>query len=135
MVLMALGVFAFGRLDSTATAPAVGACAFAMGTGFGTVMVSATEVLVRRAAAADAGVTGGLQQTAMNVGPTLGVAMATMLLASGRDLTASMGPTLTALALLTCVGAVAARQLPRRPRRSGPDPSPGATPAGSEQGP
>ncbi|WP_428950455.1 MFS transporter [Streptomyces sp. cg35] len=118
MALLALGVFGFGRLDATATAPAIGACAFAMGTGFGTVMVSATEVLVRRAAAADAGVAGGLQQTAMNIGPTLGTALSTTLLMSGRDLTASMGPTLTALALVTCVGAAAAGRLPRRMRET-----------------
>ncbi|MFI0238694.1 MFS transporter [Streptomyces sp. NPDC016845] len=113
MTLMTVGVFAFGRLDATATALPVGACAFAMGTGFGTVMVTATEVLVRRAAASEAGVAGGLQQTAMNVGPTLGTAVATTLLVSGRDLTASMGPTLTVLAVLTCAGAAAAIRLPR----------------------
>ncbi|MFJ8826019.1 MFS transporter [Streptomyces sp. NPDC102467] len=115
MAVLALGVFAFGRLDETATALAVGACAFATGAGFGTVMVSATEVLVRRAAAGDAGVAGGLQQTAMNVGPTLGTAVSATLLATGRDFTASMGTALTVLAVLTCAGAVAARQLPPRP--------------------
>lgn len=113
MALMTVGVFAFGRLDATATALPVGACAIAMGTGFGTVMVTATEVLVRRAAAAEAGVTGGLQQTAMNVGPTLGTAVATTLVVSGRDLTASMGPTLTVLAVLTCAGTAATLRLPR----------------------
>ncbi|GAA2297475.1 MFS transporter [Streptomyces kunmingensis] len=118
MVLMALGAFAFGRLDAAATVLAVGACAFAMGTGFGTVMVTATEVLVRRAAAADAGVTGGLQQTAMNVGPALGVALSTTLLASDRDFTGALGPTLTVLALVACAGAVAARGLPRAPRKT-----------------
>ncbi|MEU6390804.1 hypothetical protein [Streptomyces sp. NPDC046939] len=103
-------------LAAPLTALSVGACAFALGTGFGTVMVTATEVLVRRAAAADAGVAGGLQQTAMNVGPTLGTAIATTLLVSGRDLTASMGPTLTVLAVLSCAGAAAASRLPRAAR-------------------
>ncbi|NEB82488.1 MFS transporter, partial [Streptomyces sp. SID14478] len=132
MLVLALGVLGFGRLDSTATAPAVAACAFAMGAGFGTVMVSATEVLVRRAAEGEAGVAGGLQQTAMNVGPTLGVALATMLLASGSDFTASMEPTLTALAVPVCAGAVAARWLPSRVsarcRRSAPAPPAAAAP-------
>ncbi|MCQ4211812.1 MFS transporter [Streptomyces longispororuber] len=110
MALMAAGVFGFGRLDTSATRLAVGACALAMGTGFGTVMVSATEVLVRRAAPGEAGVAGGLQQTAMNVGPTLGVATATTLLASGTDFVASMGTTLTVLAaLVVAVGATALR--------------------------
>ncbi|WP_372345657.1 MFS transporter [Streptomyces sp. KL116D] len=110
MALMAAGVFGFGRLDTSATRLAIGACALAMGTGFGTVMVSATEVLVRRAAPGEAGVAGGLQQTAMNVGPTLGVATATTLLASGTDFVASMGVTLTVLAaLVVAVGATALR--------------------------
>ncbi|MET9499254.1 MFS transporter [Streptomyces sp. NPDC006552] len=123
MVLLALGVFAFGRLDGTATAPAVGACAVAVGAGFGAVMVSATEALVRRAAVADAGVAGGLQQTAMNVGPTLGVALSTTLLAAGHGLPRALGPTLTVLALVTCVGAVAARGLPSRTRDTARSPA------------
>ncbi|MEB8338544.1 MFS transporter [Streptomyces endophyticus] len=110
MLLLAAGVFGFGRLDTSASQLAIGACAFAMGTGFGTVMVAATESLVRRADLGAAGVAGGLQQTAMNVGPTLGMATATTLLASGADFVASMGVTLTALAVLVlAAGAVAAR--------------------------
>ncbi|MFI7385496.1 MFS transporter [Streptomyces sp. NPDC049813] len=136
MVLLALGVFAFGRLDRSASALAVGACAVAMGAGFGAVMVSATEALVRRSATADAGVTGGLQQTAMNVGPTLGVALGTTLLAAGRDLASALGPALTVLALVTCVGAVAARGLPPRARGAARTPAAdGARPPGGPVAP
>ncbi|WP_428935833.1 MFS transporter [Streptomyces sp. ACT015] len=53
------------------------------GAGFGTVMVAATHVVVRWAPAESAGVAGGLQQTAMNVGPVLGVAGATALTTVG----------------------------------------------------
>ncbi|MFJ9174526.1 MFS transporter [Streptomyces sp. NPDC102360] len=114
MLVLAAGVFGFGRLDTSSTQLAIGACAFAMGTGFGTVMVAATESLVRRADLATAGVAGGLQQTAMNVGPTLGVATATTLLASGADFVASMGATLTALAILVLAAAAVATRLPER---------------------
>nr|WP_237536980.1 MFS transporter [Streptomyces sp. SID5785] len=122
LVVLSVGVLAFGRLGPGASAAATGLCAAAMGAGFGTVMVSATEVLVRRAPKADAGVAGGLQQTAMNVGPTLGVALTTMMLASGgtgqhdalgAGFAASMRTALTVLAALTAVAAVAAlRALP-----------------------
>ncbi|WP_338702943.1 MFS transporter [Streptomyces sp. Q6] len=136
MLLLTAGVLGFGRLDEGAAQLAIGACAVAMGAGFGTVMVSATEVLVRRASEAHAGVAGGLQQTAMNVGPTLGVATATTLLASGADFVGSMRTTLTVLAALTCAAAVAARLLPAREteavsagsRRSVPAPPDAAAP-------
>ncbi|MBO1330331.1 MFS transporter [Streptomyces sp. VRA16 Mangrove soil] len=115
-LLLAAGVFAFGRLDTTARGWQVAACAVAMGIGFGAVMVAATEVVVRRAAVADAGVAGGLQQTAMNIGPVLGVATATTLLASGSDVATSMGTTLTVLAAAACLGTVAALKLPHGER-------------------
>ncbi|MFE6887272.1 MFS transporter [Streptomyces sp. NPDC057694] len=123
LLLMASGVYGFGRLDTTASGWAVAGCAFAMGAGFGTVMVTATEVLVRRARLVDAGVAGGLQQTAMNIGPTLGVATATTLLATGRDFVASMGTTLTVLAGLVCLGVLAAQKLPSGEQSAEPSPS------------
>ncbi len=43
-----------------------------LGAGFGAVMVAGTQVVVREAEVASAGVAGGLKQTAVNVGPTLG---------------------------------------------------------------
>ncbi|WP_306320272.1 MULTISPECIES: MFS transporter [unclassified Streptomyces] len=118
-LLLAAGVFGFGRLDTSASQLAISASAFAMGTGFGTVLVGATECLVRRADLGAAGVAGGLQQTAMNVGPTLGVATATTLLASGTDFVASMGVTLTALAVPLLVAGAVAIRLPGRTARRG----------------
>ncbi|MFI8230497.1 MFS transporter [Streptomyces sp. NPDC085900] len=82
-----------------------------LGAGFGTVMVAATHVVVREAAVESAGVAGGLKQTAMNVGPVLGVAVATTLMgshASGARLP------LIVLAAVAAVGAVVAGSLPER---------------------
>ncbi len=78
LAVLALGVLVLFRAVGTG---AVGGGFLLLGAGFGTVMVSATAVVVRHAAAESAGVAGGLQQTAMNVGPVLGVAMATTLAA------------------------------------------------------
>ncbi|AZP21492.1 MFS transporter [Streptomyces aquilus] len=77
-----------------------------LGAGFGTVMVAATHVVVRHSPVESAGVAGGLQQTAMNVGPTLGVAVATTLMGHGA---------LVVLAGVAVVGAVASGVLPGRP--------------------
>ncbi|MFF0593693.1 MFS transporter [Streptomyces antibioticus] len=81
-VLLAAGLL----LLAAAPGPLLFCAGFALaGAGFGTVMVAATHVVVRQAPVASAGVAGGLQQTAMNVGPTLGVAAATVLMATGAD--------------------------------------------------
>ncbi|MGW2469243.1 MFS transporter [Streptomyces bauhiniae] len=78
--LLALG----GAVLSRATGTVALGCGFALlGAGFGTVMVAATHVVVRQAAVSVAGVAGGLQQTALNVGPVLGVAAATALMGVG----------------------------------------------------
>ncbi|WP_107480918.1 MFS transporter [Streptomyces sp. IMTB 2501] len=101
--LLALGVLA---LSAATSAPAFG-CAFALlGAGFGTVMVAATQVVVRRAEVAEAGVAGGLQQTALNVGPAVGVATASTLMGTGT------GPALLALAGVAALGVPLARALP-----------------------
>lgn len=107
MVVLAVGILAFSRASAT---PALCAGFALVGAGFGTVMVAATHVVVREAAVKSAGVAGGLQQTAMNVGPVLGVAAATALMGSGR------GPALplTVLAALALAGAVLGRALPGR---------------------
>jgi hypothetical protein len=78
-----------------------------IGAGFGTVMVAATHVVVRQAAAASAWVAGGLQQTAMKVGPTLGVAAATRLMGVG-----GAGWAMLVLAAVAATGATAGRALP-----------------------
>ncbi|MBT2438586.1 MFS transporter, partial [Streptomyces sp. ISL-36] len=66
--------------------------------------------------AADAGVAGGLQQTAMNTGPALGVATATLLMTldPSAGFVPAMGTTLLALAALAALGAAAALGLPGR---------------------
>ncbi|MGV4988034.1 MFS transporter [Streptomyces sp. NRAIS4] len=113
--LLALGVLV---LSGATSAPALG-CAFALlGAGFGTVMVAATQVVVRRAEVAVAGVAGGLQQTALNVGPAVGVAAASTLMGAGT------GPALLALAAVAALGVLLACALPaagdeRAPRGPG----------------
>ncbi|MFJ4807678.1 MFS transporter [Streptomyces longwoodensis] len=104
-----VGVLALGvLLLSRAPGPAVFAAGFALvGAGFGTVMVTATHVVVRQSPAASAGVAGGLQQTAMNAGPVLGVAAATVLM----DLGDARTP-LAALALGAAAALPLARALP-----------------------
>ncbi|SME97664.1 MFS transporter [Streptomyces sp. Amel2xC10] len=79
-VLLAAGLLVL----AAAPGPVLFCAGFALaGAGFGTVMVAATHVVVRQAPVASAGVAGGLQQTAMNVGPALGVAAATVLMGTG----------------------------------------------------
>ncbi|CAM5614990.1 hypothetical protein GCM10010343_11080 [Streptomyces avidinii] len=84
-----------------------------LGAGFTTVMVTATGAVVGEAPAGYAGVVGGLKQTAMNVGPALGIAVA-----AGSGL---HGSSLMALAALAAVGLVAASLLPggTRPATAG----------------
>lgn len=107
MVVLATGILVLS-LASGVPALCVG---FALvGAGFGTVMVAATQVVVREAAVGSAGVAGGLQQTAMNVGPVLGVAAATALMGADGDPV----PPLGVLAALALAGAVPGRALPGR---------------------
>lgn len=114
MAALALGVLVLARATGT-----LALCTgFALlGAGFGTVMVAATQVVVRQSAAGSAGVAGGLQQTAMNVGPALGVAAATTL----RDAGGGPGLPLAVLAAVAGAGAVAGRALPGRARAEAAD--------------
>ncbi|NNN33839.1 MFS transporter [Streptomyces sp. S3(2020)] len=73
MAVLAVGILVLSRASGAGT---LGAGFALLGAGFGTVMVAATHVVVRESPVGAAGVAGGLQQTAMNVGPTLGVALA-----------------------------------------------------------
>ncbi|WP_369212101.1 MFS transporter [Streptomyces flavofungini] len=123
MALLTLGVLVLSRLDQGSGAVAVCGGFLLVGAGFGTVMVAATAVVVRQAPAAEAGVAGGLQQTAMNIGPTLGIAAATTLLTAftpaappdpGEGFVAAMGPALTVLGAVAALGALLATRLPRR---------------------
>lgn len=112
-LLLTLGVLLLSRLDPDTGRVAVGGASLLVGAGFGAVMVTATTVVVRHASVADGGVAGGLQQTAMNVGPVLGVAVATTLLARG-DFVEATGPALTALAAVAAAGALLATRLPSK---------------------
>ncbi|WP_405806002.1 MFS transporter [Streptomyces sp. NBC_01187] len=122
--LVAVGVLTLSRLGEEAGAVGIGGAFLALGAGFVTVMVTATAVIVRRAPVAHAGVAGGLQQTALNIGPTLGVALATMLMtvatpptrASADAFLSAMPPTLTALTGAAGAGLLLCAGLPGRTR-------------------
>ncbi|MFF8601224.1 MFS transporter [Streptomyces sp. NPDC015232] len=124
--LLATGVLLLARPEVTGSALATGGCAALIGAGFGAVMVTATSVVVRLAAEEHAGVAGGLQQTAMNTGPVLGVALATLLLPTGAAL-----PALAAAAALAVPAALA---LPGA-ARPGPGHASGAATTGSAAAP
>ncbi|UNO38816.1 MFS transporter [Streptomyces sp. MST-110588] len=152
--LVVLGVAGLSRLGPASTWPATGAALAALGAGFATVMVTATGTVVGDAPPGYAGVVGGLKQTAMNVGPTLGIAVAAGTLplettaaqaassvSSASSLTPSsafvpaMGPALLVLAALAALGLLPARLLPPHPARRtdrGVRPSPSC---GREEGP
>ncbi|MEV5908455.1 MFS transporter [Streptomyces chartreusis] len=105
MTLLALGILVLSRTPSI---PLLCTAFALVGAGFGTVMVAATHVVVREAPVESAGVAGGLQQTAMNIGPVLGVAVATALLGTGDG----PGLPLGGLAALALAGAALGRSLP-----------------------
>lgn len=121
MVVLAAGLLVLAR----ASAPFTLCTGFALvGAGFGAVMVAATHVVVLQAPAESAGVAGGLQQTAMNVGPVLGVASATVLM----DLGATRSP-LVVLAFAAAAALPVCRALPGG-SRTVPGPRAPGTPAG-----
>ncbi|MET8010167.1 MFS transporter [Streptomyces sp. NPDC005271] len=150
MTLVTAGVLLMSRLDRGSGAGEIGGCFLLLGAGFGVVMVTATAVIVRRASVETAGVAGGLQQTAMNIGPMLGVAAATMLMslaapdtaggraagdgprwAAGAFLSA-MGPALTVLAAVAALGALSAGRLPGRTAGTPAPPPPSAGGGGAD---
>ncbi|MFJ7243223.1 MFS transporter [Kitasatospora sp. NPDC098652] len=113
MALLTAGTLLTARLGPSSGAVAIGGCFLLIGGGFGTVMAVATSAVVRGAAAAEAGVAGGLQQTAMNVGPALGVALATVL--AGRAAPgAALAPAALAAAAVAAAGLLLATRLPGR---------------------
>ncbi|WP_433179615.1 MFS transporter [Actinoallomurus sp. CA-150999] len=85
--LLPLGVLGMSDLTSTDTWAVSGMWFALIGAGFTAVMVTATGTVVGDAPAGYAGVVGGLKQTAMNVGPTLGIAIAAILLQTEGFLT------------------------------------------------
>lgn len=100
---LALGVLVLSRIGDGAPWAVTGGGFLLLGAGFGTVMVAATTVAVRHAPAAAAGVAGGLQQTAIYVGPVLGVAVAATVMSRSGGFAPS-----AALAALACVAALGA---------------------------
>ncbi|QIJ65723.1 MFS transporter [Streptomyces sp. JB150] len=115
LLVLAAGVAALSA--ASALLPLSAGFALA-GAGFGTVMVAATHVALRHAPAESSGVTGGLQQTALNIGPALGVAAATLLTHLG-----SLRTPLLAFAALCGAGAVLACALPGRAAREDAEPA------------
>ncbi|MFD8594609.1 MFS transporter [Kitasatospora sp. NPDC059646] len=111
-LLLVAGIAALaGPGDGGGAAAATAVASALLGAGFAVVMVTATGSVVGDAPPGYAGAVGGLKQTAMNVGPTLGIAAA-----SGA------GPhgALPALAVLAAVGLLPAAALPagrHAPRR------------------
>lgn len=109
-VLVVLGIVGLSRLGSASTWTVTGASFAVLGAGFATVMVTATGTVVGDAPPEYAGVVGGLKQTAMNIGPTFGIAVA-----AGMMPLAVTGPTLLVLAGLASLALLPASLLPARP--------------------
>ncbi|MFF4159993.1 MFS transporter [Streptomyces sp. NPDC001678] len=116
-LLVVLGVAGLSRLGADSPWTVAGAAFAVLGAGFATVMVTATGTVVGDAPPGYAGVVGGLKQTAMNVGPAFGIAVAAgmMLLhpQAGGSAAPRMGPTLLVLAGVTALGLLPAALLPR----------------------
>ncbi|MEU6084023.1 MFS transporter [Streptomyces sp. NPDC047108] len=119
MVLIAVGVLLLSGLDQGSASTAIGGAFLVLGAGFGMVMVTATAVIVHQCSKDTAGVAGGLQQTAMNIGPAVGIAAATMFLSpvdaphrTGAAFLSTMEPALVALATTAALGALLAARLP-----------------------
>ncbi|MFI8455542.1 MFS transporter [Kitasatospora sp. NPDC085464] len=111
--LVTSGALLTARLGPGSGTVAIAGCFLLLGAGFGAVMATATALVVRGAAAAEAGVAGGLQQTALNIGPALGIALATT--AAGRAQPgAALTPSTLAMAAVAAVGILLAARLPGR---------------------
>ncbi|RGA00685.1 MFS transporter, partial [Microbispora triticiradicis] len=123
--LAALGVACVARLGPDGSWTATGAAFALVGAGFAAVMVTATGTVVGDAPARYAGVVGGLKQTVMNIGPSLGIAVAAGVTAVEAPATGStLGSTLPVMAGLVVLGLLPASLLP-----AGPAPRPTAQPA------
>ncbi|MER5479727.1 MFS transporter [Streptomyces sp. NPDC002734] len=108
--LVVAGIAALSVLGPAGTWAGMAVPFAAVGAGCATVMVTATGTVVAGAPPGYAGVVGGLKQTAMNVGPTLGIAVAAGVAGTAFS---SLSSTLLLLAALTALGLLAASRLPR----------------------
>jgi EmrB/QacA subfamily drug resistance transporter len=142
--LVILGIVALSRHGLTSTPMVAGATFAVLGAGFATVLVTATGTVVGDAPRGYAGVVGGLKQTAMNVGPLVGIAVAAGMMPLTSSAASSpgvapataartMGVTLLVLAGLAALGLLPASLLPRRPPRSA-DPGESCSVEGSGAG-
>ncbi|MFB7758285.1 MFS transporter, partial [Streptomyces sp. NPDC056121] len=117
--LVVMGIAQLARLGPAGPWPSMTAAFAALGAGFATVMVTATGTVVGDAPPGYAGVVGGLKQTAMNIGPSLGIAVAAGATgaagaAGSTDASAStMTSSLLPLAFLALLGLIPAFLLPR----------------------
>ncbi|MCL6731914.1 MFS transporter [Streptomyces neyagawaensis] len=109
-LLLTAGVLVLSAVRPGSPTAVIGGGFLLLGAGFGAMMVTATAVVVRDAPPEAAGVVGGLQQTAMNIGPTLGVAAAATLLPLAA------GPAFWLLAGVSALGAPLAGRMPRPAR-------------------
>ncbi|BFO15975.1 hypothetical protein SHKM778_23630 [Streptomyces sp. KM77-8] len=112
--LVVAGIAGLSRLGPASPWMAMTAAFAVIGAGFATVMVTATGTVVGDAPPGYAGVVGGLKQTAMNIGPTLGIAVAAGATGSAEP---RMSPTLLVLAAIAALGLLPASRLPRHTAR------------------
>ncbi|SCD38527.1 drug resistance transporter, EmrB/QacA subfamily [Streptomyces sp. ScaeMP-6W] len=105
-LLVVLGTAGLGAAAPDGAGVATGVAFALIGAGFAAVMVTATGTVVTDAPPAYAGAVGGLKQTATNIGPALGIA-----LASGAPGTSTPN-TLLLLAGITTLGLGPALLLP-----------------------
>ncbi|MEU1622451.1 MFS transporter [Streptomyces sp. NPDC005722] len=115
-LLVVLGIASLARSGAGGAWAATAAAFAVLGAGFATVMVTATASVVGDAPPGYAGVVGGLKQTAMNVGPALGIAVAAGTTGSAGVPGATTGTTLFLLAALAALGLLPASLLPRPTR-------------------
>ncbi|WP_207123664.1 MFS transporter [Actinocatenispora comari] len=124
VALVTVALAGLARFAPAGDGVAVGSTCALLGVGFAAVMVTATGTVVGDAPAGYAGVVGGLKQTAMNVGPTIGIAVAASVLQAGRPAgtplsAAAATPALLALAGVAAVGLYPALRLPTTRRGAG----------------
>jgi hypothetical protein len=122
--LVLLGAAGLARFGADAGRFTDGAVFALLGAGFAAVMVTATGTVVGEAPPAYAGVVGGLKQTAVNIGPTLGIALAAGLSVPGGPpgQAGLLGPV-----ALAALGLLPAALLPGRTRRGASAGGPSAT--------
>ncbi|WP_169982744.1 MFS transporter [Microbispora sp. H10836] len=127
--LVVVGIAGGSGLGSGGPWAATGAAFALVGAGFAAVMVTATGTVVGDAPAGYAGVVGGLKQTVMNIGPSLGIAVAAG--ATALDTPAAAGVSGSGLTLPVMAGLATLGLLPAALLPAGPAPRPSPAPAGA----